>query len=113
MQLLFEFVIANWDTIVGYAGSAGALYGWLSERRKRIQEELLNKRDSDVAFWKTTIEAQNGQIEKLRNQVEQMEEKYLQKIKELTEQVEELTEKLAEYEPERKRIKTTHTKKNA
>lgn len=108
MHQILDFLIANWDTIVAYAGSVVSMSGWLSERNKR----MLDKRDSDVAFWKTTIDAQNEQIDKLRKQVELMEEKYQLKIKELTEQVDELTEKLIQYEPERSRIKT-HTRKNA
>jgi predicted RNase H-like nuclease (RuvC/YqgF family) len=112
MHLFFQFLMANWDTIVGYAGSAGALYGWFSERQKRVQDESISKRDSDMAFYLKTIEAQNEQIEKLRKQVDMMEEKYLRKIDELTGQVDELSEKLALYEPERRKTKP-HTTKNA
>ena len=112
MHLFFEFLKANWDTIAGYAGSAGAAYGWFSERQKRVLDESITKRDSDMAFYLKTIEAQNEQIEKLRKQVELMEEKYIKKINALTEELDKLTEKLGEYEPERKKTKT-HTTKNA
>lgn len=115
MQRLFEFLTAHWDTLAGYAGSVAGIAGWLAERNKR----MLDRRDSDVAFWKTTIEAQNEQIKTLRSDVAALEAKYdlnntaqLKKIKDLTEQVEELTERLEKYEPERKRTKT-HTTKNA
>lgn len=114
MNQLFTWLTSNWELLINYGGTAAAVSGWLAERNKRLRDN----RDSDVQFWKQTIEAQNDQIEKLRAQVLAMEAKYdtnnqaqLQRIKELTDQVDELSEKLEKYEPERKRTK--HTLRNA
>lgn len=112
MNQLFTWLTNNWELLINYGGTAAAVSGWLAERNRRMRDN----RDSDVQFWKQTIDAQNDQIEKLRAQVAAMEAKYdtnnqaqLERIKELTEQVEDLSEKLEKYEPK----KTKHTQKNA
>ena len=86
MHKFIDFLITNWDSVVGFGGAIAGISAWLAERKKRLRDN----RDSDVLFWEKTIDRQNLEISRLEERIKLIEQRYEEQIQRLLARIAEL-----------------------